>query len=407
MVTSRGLVTFAVSLGISVATVGTALAQVPPPAGAPAPVPPRPTVAPLVGLTEQMKVTTPTGFIDDVVATEDGRIAYVIADTASKAELHVLSHATKQEQVVDLAPVTLYPVGLHLVGQRAFVIGRTEDGSQIGALVELTAKGKKPAGTVVYKLPPATSITVVKRDGKQRLAVYRTSTTGELTRHDVEVLAIETGKRVAAAKPFEVDSKGKNARLDFKVNHWSDGMTRAYGIKAGEWDKKEDQRAPDVEAAYDLISGKFSDKKKIVDLFEQRRRFQALSESGKRLDFIRLDISGLQLWRGGTSRAIEIDQPLTSYDPKSMQGIVAADGSGWIVLKMDPVNAEAVARKKADPEYLDIFRVTADGKATRKARVLATGVRHRFGVIGDTFWLIERNNGFERGGKSLAIYQLQ
>jgi hypothetical protein len=406
MVTSRGLVAFAVSFGISVTSVGAALAQAPAPARAPMPVPPRATVAPLVGVTEVTRVTTPTGFIDDVVAAEDGRIAYVVADTASKAELHVLTHATKQEQIVDLAPVTLHPVGLHLVGQRAFVIGRAEDGSHSAALVELTAKGKKPAGTVVYKIPAAASITVVTRDGKQRIAVYRTSTAGELVRHDVELLAIETGKRIAAARPFEIDAKGKNAKLDFTVNHWSDGMTRAYGIKAGAWDKKEDTRGPDVEATYDLITGTFSDKKKIVDLFEQRRRFTALAESGKRLDFIRLDISGLQLWRGGTSRAIDIDQPLTSYDPKSMQGIVAADGTGWVILKVDPVNAEAVARKKADPEYLDIFRVTADGKATRKARVLGAGVRHRFGVIGDRFWLLERNNGFERGGKSLAIYQL-
>ena len=44
--------------------------------------------------------------------------------------------------------------------------------------------------------------------------------------------------------------------------------------------------------------------------------------------------------------------------------------------------------------------MAADGKtATRKARVLAHDVRMRFGSVGDKFWLVERNNGFERGGK--------
>ena len=49
----------------------------------------------------------------------------------------------------------------------------------------------------------------------------------------------------------------------------------------------------------------------------------------------------------------------------------------------------------------------ADGKATRKARVFAHGIRHKFGIAGaDRFWLIERNQTMERGGKSLTIYKL-
>ena len=403
MVTVRSLLSLAVLLGISA---GSASAQLPP-QGAPAPVPPRPVVAPLVGVTEVVKLTTPTGFIDDVVGADTGRLGYVITQTGTKAELHVYTHATKQEQVVDLSPVTLTPVAIELVGQRAFVIGRTEDGTQVAALVELAAKGKKPAGSVLYKLGPANDITVIMRDGKQRVAVHKVSTSNGVTRHEVEVVALDTGRRIAVARPLELDTADKNAKLDFKVNHWSDGMTRAYGIKAGEWDKKEDQRAPDVEVTYDLITGKFVDKKKIEDLFEQRKRFQAMTESGHRLDWVRLDIKGLELWRAGKGRPIELDQPLTNYDTKSMQSVVAADGSAWVILKMDPVNADAVARKKADPEYLDVFRVSADGKGVRKARVFASGVRHRFGIVGDRFWLIERNNGFERGGRSLALYSLQ
>lgn len=405
MGTARRIFSLAILLGLSA---GPALAQLPS-RGAPAPTPvsPRAAVAPLIGATETVKLTTSTGFIDDVVAAEPGRLAYVVADAASKAELHVYTHATKQELVVDIASVTLHPVALTLVGQRAFVTGRTEDGNQIAALVELAAKGKKPAGTIVYKLGPASAISVIMRDGKQRVALHKVAPSNGGTRHDVEVVAIETGRRVGLGRPFELDSADKNAKLGLKVNHWSDGMTRAYGIKTGEWDRKEDARAPDVEVTYDLVSAKLVEKKKIEDLFEQRKRFQAMTEGGKRLDFVRLDNKGLELWRGGKGRTIELDQPLTNYDTKSMQSVVATDGSAWVILKMDPVNAEAVARQKADPEYLDVFRVGADGKGARKARVFAGGTRYRFGVVGDKFWLIERNNGFERGGRSLALYSLQ
>src|SRR5689334_12565743 len=101
-------------IAISLAGIAVAVAQPKPP--------------PLVGATELVKLTTPTGFVDDVVAADADRLVYVVADTASKAELHVVTMATKQEQIIDLAPVTLYPIALELVGQRVFVVGKTEDG---------------------------------------------------------------------------------------------------------------------------------------------------------------------------------------------------------------------------------------------------------------------------------------
>lgn len=402
MVTVRRAVSsFAVLL---LAGAGVAVAQ--PKAGTPAT-----PLAPLVGAAEVVRINPPAGFIDDPVTSDDQRIAYVVTETGTKSELHVYSYAAKAEQVVDISGVTLRPVALQLVGPRALVIGVTEDGSNNAALVELADKGKVKAGAVVYKLGPATHITPIVRDGKPRLAVHKAVAGAAGTRHDVELVAIETGKRVAAGRSFELDSASKQAKLELTVNHWSDGMTKAYGIKAGAWSRKEDQRSPDTEATYDLITGKVTTAP-IKDLYEQRRRFQALAD-GNGLDAVRMawDNSGLQVWKNGKPTAITFDEPFSSYDPKSMQAFVTADGGAWIALKVDPVNAAAVERKKADPEYFDLFRVTPDGKATRKTRVLAKGLRHRFGLVadkaGDKFWLLERNAGMDRGGRSLAVYQVQ
>jgi hypothetical protein len=372
-----------------------------------------PAVAPLEGAAEVVKITTPRGFIDDVVATDEQRLAYVVAETATRAELHVFTHATGAEQVVDLAPITLQPVSLSLLGSRVLVVGRTDDGNQVAGMIELAAKGKaKPAGSLVYKLGPASHITLITRAGKPRIAVHAVSTTPGGTRHEVELVDLASGKRIAAARPLELDASNHHAALELRVNHWSDGMTRAHGIKAGAWDPKEDQRAPDLEAVYDLVSGKLVQRTPIADLFEQRRRFQGLAAEAAmagNLDFVTFawDHSHIQLWRAGKPNRLELDQPIISYDPKSLQGVIGADGSAWIVLKVDPVNVAAVERKKADPEYLDVFQVAGDGTAVRKARVLAHGVRHRFGVVGRRFWLLERTNGFERGGRSIALYDLR
>lgn len=381
---------------------------------------PRPAAPPLEGATELVKRAAPAGFIDDVITADDQRLAYVLADASTKAELHVLTVATQEDTVVDLASITLHPVALRLAGKRVFVVGQQEDGNQVAALVELTATSKtRPAGTAVYKLGPAKDITLITRDGKPRVAVHRVTPTATGTRHDVELVALETGRRTNAGRPLELDGNDANKKLDFRLNHWSDGFTLAHGIKGGEWDKKEDQRSPDIEATFDLVTGKIVRPTKIDNLFEQRKRYQALAEAHDRVDFLRMawDNSAVQIWHAGAPVTVALDQPITNYDPTSLQGLVAADGSAWFILKIDPVNPDAVARKKADPEYVDVFQATADGKAIRRARVLETGLRVRFGVPGlenggpapaaaSRFWLLERSKGFERGGKAVTLFQL-
>jgi len=369
---------------------------------------PKPALPAVVGATEVVRFTTPSGFIDDPVALDGRRVAYAIVDGTAHAELHVVELATKQDAVIDISAVTFHPIDVRLLGARALVIGATDDGNQVAALVELADAGKtKPAGTVVYRVGPATHITAITRDGALRLAVHRATATQTGTRHEVELLAVDSGRRVAGGRALELDRNDTDVKLELHVNHWADGMTRAFGIKGGEWDPKENQRSPNVEAQFDLVAGKIVDKKPIGDLFEQRKRYGMLADAGGKLDFVRMswDNTGVELWRAGKPVPLELDQPIASYDPKSLQSAVDATGGGYLAFKVDPVNAAAVERKKADPEYFDIFKV--DGaKATRRARVLATGARHRFGVLGDTFYLLERSTAFDRGGRTLTLYRL-
>ena len=373
---------------------------------------PTPALLPLVGATEVAKVTPASGFIDDVIATDEARLAYVVTDGSTKAELHVLTVATSADQLADITAVTLHPVGLALVGARVLVIGQTDDGQQTAALVEIA--GKKP-GATVYKLGPATHITVISRDGKARVAVHKELAPTKTTiREEVALYAIETGSKLGGGG-LDVDEQDVNAKLDFRINHWTEGMTKAIGIKGGTWDPKENERMPDSEATYDLVAGKFTEKKKIADLFEQKKRFAVLQGMGTesprgavKHDFFKYawDNTSIALWHDGAARTLEIDQPLGNYDPKSLQTVVAPDGSAWFALKIDPTNPEAVARKKADPEYLDVFHVGTDTKATRKARLLAKGHRFWFGAMGDRFWALDRSNGSERGSSSLTLYKL-
>jgi hypothetical protein len=361
---------------------------------------PKSDAVPLIGAQAQVTGIARSGFVDDVIAVDGDRFGYVIADGTNAAALHVATAGKPDEQIIDISKITLQPIHMTFVGPRLFVVGINE-GKQVAALIELEGKDKKkPPGTARYRVGPADHITLITREGKPRIAVHRQAEQTGSTTHTVELVALENGRRVAAGKPLVVDAQGNDKKLDFRVNHWSNGWTRAHGVKAGAWDRKENQKATDQEATLDLVTGKL-EQTKITDLFDQKRRFTALASANGQLDFLRMSPTNtnIELWRAGKMANLTLDQKLTDYDPKSLQ----FDGD-WLALKVDPVNADAVARKRADPEYLDIFKIT-DGKAVRQARVLAKGVRHRFGAAGEQrFWLLERNAGFERGGKSVTLY---
>jgi hypothetical protein len=355
---------------------------------------------PLVGTTEVLRIAPTDAFVDDAIASDGKRLVYVVSNGTASAMLHVWNGG--DDRAVDISAVALHPVAIALVGERAFVVN-DEDNKRTAALVELAERNKKPAGTVVYKIAAADHVTI----DKGIAIVHRATATQAGTSHVVELYDIATGRRTGAGRPFELDASGANAKLDFRVNHWAAGMSRAIGIKGGEWNKKEDQRSPDIEATYDLVAGRFVATAPIVDLHEQRKRYEALAAAGGISDFVRptWDRSELQLWRDGHPKSLALDQPLATYDLASLQ--VAIEPTGvWLALKVDPVNQDAVARKKADAEYFDVFRVEGD-KATRKARFLAAGVRFRFGVHGDKLWLLERPSGSDRGGKTLAVYELK
>ncbi|MFT3694781.1 MAG: hypothetical protein QM831_16650 [Kofleriaceae bacterium] len=350
-----------------------------------------PGVPPLVGATEVQSFGPSFGYVDDPVASDDGHLAYVLSDGTTKSELHIVP-ATGAEQVIDISAFTLHPIGVKLFGAKTFITAQEDNGDEAGAMFD---KAK-----LVYKVGPATHVTLINRDGKDRIALDRV--TG--TKHEVEIDALDNGKRIAAGKPFELDAQGAYKPLEFHVNHWSDGWTKAYGIKGGEWDRKENQRSPDAEAVYDLVTGKLGDKKPITDLFEQHKRFQTLADSNGSIDFVKFswDNTSLVAWKKGIGQPIELDQALGQYDPKSLQ---YTPDVTWLALKVDPVNPEAVARKKADPEYFDVFKI--DGtKAVRKMRILATNTRLRFGIYKDKVWILERSSGFDRGGKALTVYSI-
>jgi hypothetical protein len=396
-----------------------ATAQPSPPKASPAPggADPKPTPAPApprgpartkavpTGVTEVASFKPAKGFIDDPVAVGSAeRLAFIETDAATFATVVVIEDGTPRARF-GLPSATDVPVTLALLGEgdasRVLVVSQAENGQQSGALYDL-------AGTQVRRYGPAADVTLIERGKKQWVALHKTRPGARNTvQHEVELVDLQTGKRRGVPRRFGVDRQRRSAELDFTVNHWLDGWTRAVGTKGGRWDARSNQRTPDVSAEYDVVDGRFVREDPIKDVVSHTKRLQILAERADRALFVRISDDGTmpELWRRGEVETIVLDQPLPRYDGASISLAVDSAGATWLGLRVDPVNREAVKRGRADVETLDIFRLRGD-RATLRASLPVTKRRVRWGALGDVVWVVERNIGFDRGGTGLTLYRL-
>lgn len=368
-----------------------------------------PPPAPLVSLTQLGAFAPERGFLDDVVTTDGTRLGVVVTDGDALDEIQVLGTTDAGEIAhVDVHPYVPAVRRFYIVGDKLLVVPALAEGAPEGGAVTPVLLGFD--GQPVKrgpKLPAATDHFVRPFKGQPALVSYtRDPGNRKGLLHQVEVFDLVKGRRLLK-KPGRIVIDKKDERdkaLDFKPHYFLDDMTVAVGTRGGVWRKKEDQRSPDTHAAWDLLAQKWVKDEPITDLMGRARSLEVMSATPERL-FARMkeDNSTVEVWRDGTPTPITIDQPLELYVAASLAYAVRGDKL-WVSLQVDPVNPPAVARKKADPEYLDLFEVDGD-RAVRKARIFAPKKKLRWGWVGDTLWVMEKNVGFDRGSKLITLYK--
>ena len=367
----------------------------------PAKIVPPPPPPELVGLTETGSLTPDRGFIDDPTATDGTNLAVIVTDSGSMVELRVLGPDGVSHATVNLADVSPTVRRLYLQANRVFVVADDPAGGPVtAALVGFDGK-------IIRRHARATDLTLRAIGGKDTVIAYTRSNAAAGEQHQVALFDLVSGKKVAKkGGKVVIGSDGRDGKLDLRVDYWLDDHTVVAGLRGGVWRKREDQRSPDTRAMYDLVTSKWVKDEPITNLLEHARRLETLvAHSGERV-FVHIPSDGgdAELWRDGVTTKLTLDPPLATYDPGSLRWAVRGERV-WFSLTVDPVNPAAVERKKADPEYLDLFEV--DGaRAVRKARIYAPKKKFSWGWAGDTLWVLEKNVGFGRGGKSLRLFRL-
>ncbi len=357
------------------------------------------------------------GFVDGPFAFNGagGRIVYVNADAAELCEVVVLDLALGTEVMrLPITAFTTAPLSVADVidGEHFLVTARPDPESTavVAAIVDKTGKVGKKFG-------PATDIVRLTYEGEDALVVYNRAEKpapkkgqSKVT-HTVEVFALATGKRIGKKGTLVTDLAGFSDKLDFRLNHWAEGYTRAVGIKGGQYDKKQDQRSPDVEGWYDVPRATFSKKISIADVTEHTTRFQVLAQHSNEAWFVMVkdELSGLVAYTGQAGPTpIELAESWRHYLAKSF--VVqppGVDGVIYFTLEIDPVHQEAVDRKRAAEKWIDLYKLpSGTARATRVARLPIEddfpGMTWR---ARETEWaVLPRHVGLDRGGPRLLVY---
>jgi hypothetical protein len=401
-------------------------APTPPPSKLPSP-PAEPSPPPVPGggpTQSRFFIKAEKGFIDDPfdLAPEAGVLAVLLTDAASFARVDLVDLATGK-------PKTTIPIG---DPQRLFERVVVADGNVGVVLISRDAgTGRRSAqyydteGKAAGILGPVDEIGVVREKGQRVLvaltrAAGKDSDTFKVSRHAVRGLG-----RIGKVNSFTLTKGGDLRNPPLKLAAWQKGFSEIVGLEPGSYDKQRDFRLPDRGAILDTQSGQITWRADVGDVVAWAAATQLRKKlPGRGLfalfspDTQVFDLVDFQGRRG----ALQLPVPLRYYDPSTLQEQEDfAGGTLLFSLAVDPLHAEALARRKKDIAFLDLYwarpspgRTTGPtGKAPLDVsieRLLRAPMDDRpatWVAAGGHAAVLRKHKNFSRGGNLLEVYLLE
>ena len=341
------------------------------------------------------------GFVDDPYALRsDGKaIAYIATDGATTATLHVAELGNSDIKVAG-APIDASAV--HWLSPTRLLVVSGPAGNAIAQL--FTA-----AGPQKQKLGPFGQLAVATVDNKPLIVTY-TRTEKHGVDHAIVAYSPET-LRPIKRHTWHEDAEGqiKLPPSTVKPLWWSNGFTELAALRAGEYDKARDIRRPDRYARIDTLSGKVIGESEVQDVLGFTQISMLRRDAPNQAVIARYsdDHKKLLLVDGLAQYVVTLQRDLWKYDPQTLQWQTIDDRKVVLSLTVDPVNPDAVSRKKADVDELDLYEVDRQSHVARRLLTInGEGRRSTWQVAGGRLVLLRKGKGFDRGGVALEIYNL-
>lgn len=355
------------------------------------------------------KTSPERGFLDDAMAFDSGgqRFAYIHSDSATFTTIKLVDLATRQPSgTIDGLSPKQVPRSL------AF----SEDGSRLLYLASdaktetyqarlFDSQSGKPIGKPLLGLTWASAIAY---QGTPHLAaVVRRGNPARAHRIELSLYSLSEMRRVKRAT-IAILADGTLRKPPLRVLYWGPGHLWLVGMKRGGYDKKRDIRLPDAAARYDLITGQIAWTHAPKQLVSWNNAVNLRNDHPYMTQFAHVSNDMQKLLfvdEKNAIHALKTAVPWHHYEPKSLtQKESWRDGALYLSLTIDPVNRDAVAKKKADRERCDIYRVNSDRSLSLLGAILTDKRRFTWAVGNRHIAYLRKLKGFGRGGKTLEIY---
>lgn len=362
------------------------------------------------------------GYFDEIFGVDDAgkQLAVIRGDGATFSRIETYDLEAKPPKLTAsfdppnkkliVTRIELLPAGKGMV-----LIGRDKPDDS----APLTAFLVDPTGKVSAKVGPATAFERPPEDGTPR-ATLLVAFDRKLSGHGAEATYTVTPYTLATLAPAGPAGKPRVYKTDVagglkvppaRLIGFYDGYTRILGEKPGAYDKASDVRQPPKKLVVDALTGKTTSEAEIADpvgwaITGQLRRdhpgqslFVDLNQDGSGVDVI--DAMGKKV-------PASLEVPFHLYDPKTLlfeEG--PAPNHLTFGIAVDPLNPDAIKRKKAELPMLDLYAAdTADGAVKVRGRVFTPRpVTYR--VRAQTLVVLKRFKSFARGGDEFQIFELR
>lgn len=364
-----------------------------------------------------LKPQNQEGYFDDAFGlSADGKtVAVIRTDAATFAKVELVDTVTGAIlSSFDLPSKSLVATDIEVLPDRkgVVVIAREKPDEQ----APLYAYRFDAAGKQTAKVGPTTAFGRPPTDGTARaklLVAFDRKLGSQGAEATYTVTPFDLATLAPAGKPrvHKTDVAGQLKAPPLRLVGFFDGYTRILAERLGEYDKKADVRAPPKMAVIDAVSGKITAETQIGDIIGWAHTGRLRRENPGRSLFVELndDASGVDVVDAmGKKQPAELAVPLRLYDPKSLRVEEGpAAGKLTFAIAVDPLNPDAIQRRKVDLPMLDVYTTdVAQGAVKLRGRVfIPRPVAWR--LRGDTLVVLKRFKSFARGGDELQIFDLR
>ena len=364
-----------------------------------------------------LKPQNQEGYFDDAFGLSgDGKtVAVIRTDAATFAKVELADTATGAMLTsFDLPSKSLVATDIEVLpdGKGVVVIAR----DQPDETAPLYAYRFDAAGKQTAKVGPAIAFGRPPADGTARaklLVAFDRKLGSKGAEATYTVTPFDLATLAPAGKPrvHKTDVAGLLKTPPLRLIGFFDGYTRILAERLGEYDKKADVRAPPKMAVIDAVSGKVTAETQIGDIVGWAHTGRLRRENPGRSLFVELndDASGVDVVDAmGKKQPAPLAVPLRLYDPKSLRVEEGpAAGKLTFAIAVDPLNPDAIQRRKVDLPMLDVYTTdVAQGAVKLRGRVF-TPRPVAWRLRGDTLVVLKRFKSFARGGDELQIFDLR